>query len=65
MRPPWIRPWYMYMLEIILFKANIVLLRHKTGGQGHPGLDHMVVGFTTTYAISAYYTMSFYDLQNF
>jgi hypothetical protein len=20
----------------------------------HPGLDHMVVGFTTTYAISAY-----------
>ena len=31
------------------------LTKDLTGKRGHRGHDHMVVGFTTTYAISAYH----------
>jgi len=31
------------------------LLPYRTHGRDHHGLDRMVVGFTTTYAISAYH----------
>jgi hypothetical protein len=37
--------------KVILFNLPSVLY----GLEGRRGCDHMVIGFTTTYAISAYY----------
>jgi hypothetical protein len=40
---------------LLLFLILLLLVRHRMLGGGCRGRDRMVVGFTTTYAISAYH----------
>ena len=42
-------------LHIIFLSVNLLVAYVIHATKGHRGRDRMVVGFTTTYAISAYY----------
>jgi hypothetical protein len=46
-----------WALGIFTYKSSVFYFTNKSIqiGRGHRGRDHMVVGFTTTYAISAYH----------
>jgi len=39
---------------VVLFVFHCIIYNNIFVGRGRRGSDHMVVGFTTTYAISAY-----------
>jgi len=43
---------------VVLWRSLLILLSFFFWLEGRPGHHHMVVGFTTTYAISAYYHCS-------
>jgi hypothetical protein len=51
------RVLYVYYFQIIFFleSTDILLLQIVYDCGGHRGRDCLVIGFTTTYAISAYH----------